>query len=133
MTTLHKILAARENVRFAAGAIAAHKLRASLTVIGIVIGVATVIAMVSIIEGFNNSVIKSFQSFGATLVQFQQFDPQFGPGNGDPPQRLRKNLTYEDAVALKELCPSMAAVSPERYWFSGNGSSVPDVIYRSEV
>lgn len=133
MTTKQKILATRENIRFATGAITAHKLRASLTVIGIVIGVATVIAMVSIIEGFNRSVVKSFQSFGATLVQFQKFDPQFGPGGNDPSQRLRKNLTYEDALALKALCPSMAAVSAERYWFSGNGTSVPDVIYKSEV
>jgi len=123
----------RENVRFAAGALAAHKLRSALTILGIVIGVTTVIAMVSIIEGFNNNVIKSFQSFGATLVQFQKFDPQFGPGNRDDSQRLRKNLTYEDAQALKRLCPSMLAVSPERYWFAGgDDNSAPDVIYGSK-
>ena len=125
------ILAARENVRFAARALTAYKLRSALTVLGIVIGVTTVIAMVSIIEGFNNSVIHDFQSFGATLVQFQKFDAQFGPGNGDESQRLRKNLTYEDAEAIKRLCPSMLAVSPERYWFTGNGGvNVPDVIYQ---
>ena len=123
----------RENVRFATGALAAHKLRSALTILGIVIGVTTVIAMVSIIEGFNNNVIKSFQSFGATLVQFQKFDPQFGPGNRDDSQRLRKNLTYEDAQALKRLCPSMLAVSPERYWFAGgDDNSVPDVIYGAQ-
>jgi len=121
-----------ENVKFATGALAAHKLRSALTILGIVIGVTTVIAMVSIIEGFNNSVIKSFQSFGATLVQFQKFDPQFGPGSNDDSQRNRKNLTYEDAQALKELCPGMLAVSPERYWFAGDNSGAPDVIYGSE-
>src|SRR3954464_14065853 len=101
------ILAARENVRFAARALTAYKLRSALTILGIVIGVTTVIAMVSIIEGFNNNVISNFQAFGATLVQFQKFDPRFGPGDRDDTQRPRKNLTYEDAVALKELCPSM--------------------------
>jgi putative ABC transport system permease protein len=120
-----------ENVTFATGALAAHKLRSALTILGIVIGVTTVIAMVSIIEGFNNSVIKSFQSFGATLVQFQKFDPQFGPGSSDESQRNRKNLTYEDAVALKRQCPSMLAVSPERYWFAGDSSGAPDVIFGS--
>jgi putative ABC transport system permease protein len=125
------ILAARENVRFAARALTAYKLRSALTVLGIVIGVATVIAMVSIIVGFNNSVVHDFQSFGATLVQFQKFDPQFGPGSDDESQRLRKNLTYEDAQALKALCPSMLAVSPERYWFSGNNGA-PDVIYQGK-
>jgi putative ABC transport system permease protein len=123
-----------ENIRFAATAITAHKLRSALTILGIVIGVTTVIAMVSLIEGFNNNVIKNFESFGATLVQFQKFDPQFGPGgNRDEDQRTRKNLTYEDALALKELCPSMLAVSAERYWWSGGDGGAPDVIYESEV
>ena len=122
-----------ENVRFAGIALMAHKLRSALTIIGIVIGVTTVIAMVSIIEGFNNNVIENFKAFGATLVQFQKFDPQFGPGERDPNERTRKNLTYEDAVALKALCPSMSAVSPERYWFNVNGVQAPDVIYKGET
>src|SRR5205085_3250600 len=131
MAKLDSLFAARENVRFATGALMAHKLRSTLTILGIVIGVTTVIAMVSIIEGFNNNVIKSFQSFGATLVQFQRFDPQFGPGSRDESQRLRKNLTYEDAQALKRLCPSMLAVSPERYYISNDGN-VPDVIFGAQ-
>ena len=123
------LFATRENIRFAGGALKAHKLRSALTVLGIVIGVTTVIAMVSIIEGFNNNVIGSFQSFGATLVQFQKFDVNVGPGSrrGED-QRLRKELTYEDALALKRLCPSIAAVSPERYHFSPDNQE-PSVVY----
>ena len=116
MKPIEVVLAARENIRFARIALAAHKLRSSLTILGIVIGVATVISMVSIIEGFNNNIISNFQAFGATLVQFQKFDPRFGPGERDESQRQRRNLTYEDAQALARLCPSMLAVSPERYW-----------------
>jgi putative ABC transport system permease protein len=127
------LFAARENVRFAGTAIAAHKLRAALTVLGIVIGITTVISMVSIIEGFNQNIIENFQSFGATLVQFQKYDPQFGHGTRDPSQRKRKDLTYEDALALKALAPSMAAVSPERYWFADEGGAPPDVIYGTEA
>jgi putative ABC transport system permease protein len=124
------LLAARENIRFAARAITTYKLRSALTVLGIVIGVTTVIAMVSIIVGFNNKVTGDFQSFGATLVQFQKFDPRFGPGSNDESQRTRKDLTYEDAVAMKRLCPSMLAVSPERYW-SGDSASL-EVLYKSQ-
>jgi putative ABC transport system permease protein len=122
------LFAARENVRFATIALTSHKLRSALTVLGIVIGVTTVIAMVSVIEGFNNSVVKDFQSFGATLVQFQKYDPRFGPGERDESERQRKNLTYEDALALRAQCPSMLAVSPERYMFAGEGPSL-DVLY----
>ncbi|HMA22780.1 MAG TPA: ABC transporter permease, partial [Gemmatimonadaceae bacterium] len=49
-----------ENVRFAFLAVRTHKLRAFLTVLGIVVGVATVIAMVSIVTGFNNNMIRNF-------------------------------------------------------------------------
>jgi putative ABC transport system permease protein len=104
-----------ENVRFAFLAVRAHKLRAFLTVLGIVVGVATVIAMVSIINGFNNNMVRNFQSFGATLVQFQKFEPRFGPGHRDDSERNRKDLTLEDAMALKAEVVEMKAVSPERY------------------
>ena len=56
-----------ENVRFAMLAVRAHKLRASLTVLGIVVGVATVIAMVSIVTGFNNSMVRQFLLEAALL------------------------------------------------------------------
>src|SRR6266536_5876620 len=90
-----------ENLRFAFLAVRAHKLRAFLTVLGIVVGVATVIAMVSIVTGFNNNMVRNFQSFGATLVQFQKFEARFGPGHRDESERNRKDLTYDAALALK--------------------------------
>ncbi|HYC59391.1 MAG TPA: ABC transporter permease [Thermoanaerobaculia bacterium] len=131
MKPLDVMFATRENVRFARIALASHKLRSSLTVLGIVIGVTTVISMVSIIEGFNKSVVDSFKSFGATLVQFQKFDPQFGPGDREESQRTRKNLTYEDAIALKEQGRSMLAVSPERYTYENDGVSL-DLSYEGK-
>ncbi len=105
-----------ENVRFALLAVRAHKLRATLTILGIVVGVATVIAMVSIVTGFNNNMVRSFQSFGASLVMFQKYEPRFGPGGHRPDGELRRrDLTLEDAAALKAGVPEMRAVSPQRY------------------
>jgi len=115
-----------ENVRFAFLAVRTHKLRATLTVLGIVVGVATVITMVSIVTGFNNSMIRNFQSFGATLVQFQKYEQRFGPGHHNEEERRRKDLTYEDAMALKASVPEMRAVSPERYLWGAE----PHVKYR---
>jgi putative ABC transport system permease protein len=71
--------------------------------------------MVSIVTGFNNNMVRNFQSFGATLVQFQKFEARFGPGHRDEAEKRRKDLTYEDALALKASVPEMRAVSPERY------------------
>ena len=104
-----------ENVRFALLAVRTHKLRATLTVLGIVVGVATVITMVSIVTGFNNSMIRNFQSFGATLVMFQKYEPRFGGGGQRPEGELRrKDFTLEDAAALRGI-PEARAVSPQRY------------------
>src|SRR6478609_11757395 len=105
-----------ENVRFALLAVRTHKLRAGLTGLGVVVGVATVIAMVSIVTGFNNNMVRSFQSFGATLVMFQKYEPRFGPGGPRPEGELRrKDLTLEDAAALRSGIPELRAVSPQRY------------------
>jgi putative ABC transport system permease protein len=109
-----------ENVRFALLAVRTHKLRATLTVLGIVVGVATVIAMVSIVTGFNNNMVRNFQSFGASLVLFQKYEPRFGPGGPRPEGELRrKDLTLEDAAALREI-PEMRAVSPQRYLWNNS-------------
>jgi len=105
-----------ENMRFALLAVRTHKLRASLTVLGIVVGVATVIAMVSIVTGFNNNMVRNFQSFGASLVLFQKYEPRFGPGGPRPEgERRRRDLTLDDAEALRQAIPEMRAVSPQRY------------------
>jgi len=103
-----------ENVRFAFLAVRTHKLRAGLTILGVVVGVATVIAMVSIVTGFNNNMIRNFQSFGATLIMFQKFEPRFGPGGPTEGERNRKDFLLEDAVALRSI-PEARAVSPQRY------------------
>jgi putative ABC transport system permease protein len=109
-----------ENVAFAFTAMREQKLRSFLTLLGVVAGVATVIMMVSFVVGFNNQVVASFTQFGTYLVQFQKYEPRFG-GPGGPPeeQRNRRDLTIEDALALKRLSKLAAAVSQERYLFGG--------------
>ena len=100
-----KIVAARrENILAALRAIREQKLRSFLTCLGIIIGVATVIVMVSLIQGFNQRFVAQFQSFGATLVQFQKYEDRFG-GGGPPPEeeRLRPILTLDDAEAIPWL------------------------------
>ena len=114
-----------ENVRFAMRAMLAQKLRSFLTLLGIMAGVATVIAMVSFVSGFNAAVTDSFSAFGTTLVQFQKYEQRFGGGGPLPEdQKRRRNLTIEDAEALKLTSTLAAAVSQERYLFGAAGASL---------
>ena len=109
-----------ENVRFALGAMRAQKLRSFLTLLGVMAGVATVIMMVSFVAGFNNQVTAAFTSFGTQLVQFQKFEPRFGGPDRPEEERNRRDLTIEDALALKRLSKLVKAVSAERYLFQSS-------------
>ena len=104
MTRWDKLVAARrENVLAALRAIREQKLRSFLTCLGIIIGVGTVIVMVSLVQGFNRTFIAQFENFGATLVQFQRLDDRFGGGGPLPEeQRLRPVLTLDDAEARRD-------------------------------
>ena len=91
-----------------------NKLRAFLTILGIVIGVMTVIGMVAIIQGLNQTMVDRLQSMGPHLVQFQAQEPvHFGRPSVE--ERMRKPLYYEDAVAIRQLCPAIESVSAEAY------------------
>lgn len=129
MSRLDRILAARiQNVLTAFRAIRENKLRAFLTCLGIIIGVATVIVMVALIEGFNRQFIAQIQNFGSTLVQFQKFEDRFGPGGPpDEAERNRPNLTLDDADAIRRYAWAIAHVSPERWQFQNT-----EVRFRSE-
>jgi putative ABC transport system permease protein len=106
-----------ENMAFALVAMRAQKLRSFLTLLGVMAGVATVIMMVSFVVGFNDAVTRGFTSFGTHLVQFQKWEPRFGPSGPPEEDRNRRDLTIDDARALKRLSSLAAAVSPERYLF----------------
>src|SRR5258706_9419290 len=100
------------NVRFAMGALLEYKLRSALTILGIVVGVTTVMAMVAIVSGFNNNVIGNLQAFGANRIELQKYKESFGPGDSDyDEQKKRHNLTMDDAAALRAAVPEALAVS----------------------
>ena len=93
------------NVRFALGAILQHKLRSSLTILGIVVGVTTVMAMVAIVTGFNENVVGNLQTFGANRIEIDKYEARFGDAPERDEVRRRRNLTVDDAAALRQLIP----------------------------
>jgi putative ABC transport system permease protein len=99
----------KEIIQMAIDSLKTNKLRSFLTLLGIMIGVMTVIGMVSIIQGLNRSFLAELESAGTNLIVVQKFNP--GPEFLlTPEERQRKDLTFEDALAIEEECPLVSAV-----------------------
>jgi putative ABC transport system permease protein len=91
--------------------IRSHKMRAFLTVLGVIIGTGTIIGVSAILTGFDASMTAVLRSFGPNSIIVFKFPVGFRVNNLSPEERTRKSLTYENAVHLRERCPSVDDVS----------------------
>src|SRR5580765_9037026 len=101
----------RESAFMALDTVRANKLRSALTILGVSVGVITIIFMVSIIQGLNKAFADQVESLGSNTIFLSKFEPSFGKPPG-PDEIHRKDLTMEDADALHREAPSIAGVSP---------------------
>jgi putative ABC transport system permease protein len=101
----------KESALMAFDTLRTNKLRSSLTILGVSVGVVTVIFMVSIIQGLNKAFADQIESLGSNTIFVSKFEPSFGRPPG-PEEIHRKDLTMADAEALRNEAPSIAGVSP---------------------
>jgi len=105
-------------------ALLSNKVRTSLTMLGIIIGIASVIVMVAIGQGAQTSIQSSIQSIGSNLIQIRP-GTQSGPGEQVSQGRgSAKTLTQADSDAIAEKISSVKAVAPElssRYQVTAKG------------
>jgi putative ABC transport system permease protein len=92
-----------ENLWLALGTLRANKLRSFLTVFGVIIGVITVMLIASIIAGVDTAVTREVESFGTRSMYISKFNPGIHVGRLSREERMRKPLTYDDAMALSKL------------------------------
>jgi putative ABC transport system permease protein len=100
---------ALEIIQVALGAIRANALRSFLTTLGIIIGVAAVIAMVALGEGAQRSVESQIQRMGTNVLTIRPGQQMFGGVRRDATERL----TLEDAIALRDGSNGLLMVAPE--------------------
>ncbi len=98
-----------ETIRMATATLTANKLRSSLTMLGIIIGNASVIAMVGIGQGAQELAKSEFQSLGPNTLFVTPGSREERQTTFDAP----KTLVYEDAKAIAQQVPSVEAVAPQ--------------------
>ncbi len=98
-----------ESIKMATTTLVANKLRSSLTMLGIIIGNASVIAMVGLGQGAQKLAAEQFQSLGPNVLFIVPGNQDAQRNRGDIP----KTLVLGDAKAIASLVPSVAAVAPQ--------------------
>lgn len=103
----------KENLSVAWVQLKSSKLRSILTTIGISIGIATVIFIVAILEGYNLNITKELNLLGANVFQIQKYDPNQGIRVGHQHMEVRKDLKKEYAEEIRENCSAVKFVGAE--------------------
>src|SRR5258707_1538981 len=107
------------------------KMRSALTVLGVVIGITSIVGMTSLIRGFDQSLRDSISQLGPNTIIVQKWGAlSFASGKSFLEVARRPNLTMEDARAIERDCPSVALVD---VWLGAQGgNSRSRVYYKSE-
>jgi putative ABC transport system permease protein len=108
----------------------ANKLRSALTILGVVIGVTSIVAMTSLIRGFGDSMHQLIRQMGSDTIYLQKFGiSSFASGRSFLDLLKRPNLTEEDAKAISRA-PSVAVVGLQLG--GGPGVGPQRITYRNE-
>src|SRR5437762_7694862 len=101
----------KESAFMAIDTVRSNKLRSLLTILGVSVGVITVVFMVSIIQGLDKAFAEQIEALGSNSIWATKFEPSFGH-QPNSEELHRKDLTLADADAIRNEAPSIAGVSP---------------------
>ncbi len=113
-------------------AISANKTRTALTILGIIIGIGSVVAMISVGEGVKQQIESNIESMGSNLIMVT---PGFQRIVGSQARSYRgsaQSLTLDDAEAIEKEVPNVKAVAPEslgRFQITAKGSNTNCTVY----
>ena len=108
-----------------------NKLRTSLTILGVVVGIFSIIVIMTIITMLQNSIENGLAMLSKNTFQIQKHEPMQGPGNNRN-DRNRKDITIDEAIRLKEMLTQAKYVGAEQWQFGkivkfGNLETNPNI------
>ena len=108
----------KESTRIAVDVIRTHKMRSFLTLLGIIIGVTSIIGMQALIQGIQLNMKQQMEQLGATVFQVQKYPVTMGGDHDRDKYRNRKDITLKESEAIKKYCTYVENVGPED-WEAG--------------
>jgi putative ABC transport system permease protein len=114
----------RDSVLMAFSSLRANKFRAFLTILGVMIGVSSVIAMASIINGLNGQMNQEIDDMGSNVIWITKFHPSVEHEDLSDEDRNRPPITVSEAEAILINCPTVEGVSPQNYYFKPGGNDI---------
>ncbi|MBZ0263366.1 ABC transporter permease [bacterium] len=102
-----------ESLYISLTSIFAHKLRSGLTLLGVVIGVMTIIATMSVIKGLQQMMEEEMSQLSAGVFQVQRYDQQIGDGGHRRNRKYRPKIGMTEVRAIEENVPLVDVVAPE--------------------
>src|SRR5215510_13301789 len=117
---------ARENFLAAMQTLQSSKVRSALTVLGIVIGVSSVISMAAIIQGLNRFVQNRVESLGSRTYFLTRFPPGTDPSRMPERIRVRRYLEYNYAEYIRTAAPDAENITTvgTRGFFFGDSNTI---------
>jgi putative ABC transport system permease protein len=114
----------KDSVAMAMASLAANKFRSGLTVLGVMIGVCSVIAIASVIDGLNGELSKEIDDMGSNIIMVTKFAANVSHEDMTDEDRNRPAITVGEAEAIQKGCPSVEGVSPQNYYFAPGGNEI---------
>jgi len=123
-----------ETAAMAFDTLRSNKMRSALTVLGVVIGVTSIVGMTSLIRGFDSSLRNSINSLGPNTIFVQKFGISSFSSSSSFMQLMRRpNLTADDMKAIERMSTTVGMVD---LWLGGGGpgsqEAIQRVFYRGE-
>ncbi len=114
----------RDAALMALSSLRANKLRAGLTILGVMIGVSSVISLASIINGLDGAMQEEIDAFGSNTIFITRYAFDVDRDKLSEEDRNRDPITVGEARAILANCPSVDGISPQNYYFRPGGNEV---------
>jgi len=99
-----------------------NKLRSGLTIIGVMVGVGSVIGMASIIDGLNDAAEGEIDRMGSNIIEISKFPPNVDEDEMSDEERNRPWITEGEALAILDNCPSVECLAPQNHHWRQGGN-----------